>query len=76
MIADFTNRGDLRFVVSCNEENGLELWIVKLVIPALNAWYTKSNYSHIFYVGKGVTMEAAYRDMLKKTALELFNRGY
>ncbi|KAH0160246.1 hypothetical protein KCU67_g6805, partial [Aureobasidium melanogenum] len=62
-----------RFILTCNEDDGSEKWTLHLREPihgqpgCCSASYGK---------GKGENPQAAYKDLLKKTALELDTHTY
>ncbi|KAG9673928.1 hypothetical protein KCU99_g3926, partial [Aureobasidium melanogenum] len=64
---------DARFILTCNIDDGHEEWTVILGRPILDR---HRQYADIYGTGIGGTPEAAYRDLLKNTAMELHDLGY
>lgn len=60
------------FRLSCDATGEAEHWILDLCLPVEGLerkWWDR------LYIGSGDTPEAAYRDVLKKTAVESFALG-
>ncbi|KAH0369489.1 hypothetical protein KCU65_g3276, partial [Aureobasidium melanogenum] len=66
-------RPDSRFVLTCDVDDGPEKWTVVLGVPAA---HRPCKYSVYYNHGKGDSPEAAYKDLLRNTALELDGLGY
>lgn len=59
------------FIITCSTNNGPDTWTV-----SLGRAFRPYEYRTAHHQGRGATPELAYTDMLRKTALELHNRGY
>jgi hypothetical protein len=63
------------YILTCEEDIGGDHWTVIFGLPRPGNG-NDPVYDEIYYIGRGDTPEAAYRDILKATALEVFHLNY